>query len=123
MTTLLKKLLIPMIAGLAMTTAALAQPGPGMGQGGGPGMGRMAGGGPGAGWRADSGNTPGFALMTEQERLEHQNRLRSMNSYEECTAYVSEHRVQMATRAQERGTTLRAYRNPCDTMKNRGWIK
>jgi hypothetical protein len=121
MTTLLKKLLIPMIAGLALATTALAQPGPGMG--GGPGMGRMGGGGPGAGWRADTGNTPGYVLMTEQERLEHQNRLRSMKTYQECSAYVSEHRAQMATRAQEKGTTLRAFRNPCDMMKSRGWIK
>ena len=123
MTTLLQKLLIPVIAGLAMTTVALAQPGPGMGQGGGPRMGRMAGSGPGAGWRANSANTPGFALMTEQERVEHQNRLRSMKTYQECTAYVSEHRAQMVTRAQEKGTTLRAYRNPCDMMKSRGWIQ
>jgi hypothetical protein len=119
MTTLLKKLLIPMVAALAVSTAALAQPGPGMGGGMGGGMGR----GPGAGWRASSGNTAGWTLMTQQERLEHQNRLRSTKTYQECTAYVSEHRAQMAQRAQAQGTTLRAFRNPCDMMKSRGWIK
>lgn len=120
MTTLLKTLLIPMVAVLAVSTAAFAQPGPGMGGGGmGGGMGR----GPGAGWNAGSGNTPGWALMTQQERVEHQNRMRSMKTYEECSAYLSEHRAQMAQRAQAQGTTLRAFRNPCDMMKNRGWIK
>jgi hypothetical protein len=115
MTTLLKKLLIPMIAAVAVSTAAFAQPGPGMGGG----MGR----GPGGGWNASSGNTPGWTLMTQQERVEHQNRMRSMKTYQECSAYLSEHRAQMAQRAAAQGTTLRAFRNPCDMMKSRGWIK
>jgi len=118
MTTLLKTLLIPMIAALAVSTAALAQPGPGMGGGMGGGMGRGAG-----GWNAAAGNTPGWALMTPEERTEHQTRMRSMKTYEECAAYVSEERGKMAARAQEQGTTLRAFRNPCDMMKSRGWIK
>jgi hypothetical protein len=121
MTTLLKKLLIPMVAALAMTTAAMAQPGPGMG--GGPGMGRMGGGGPGANWQGNRANTPGFALMTPQERSEHQNRMRSMQTYDECVAYTGEHHAQMAARAKEKGITLPAPRSPCEMMKARGRIK
>ena len=52
-------------------------------------------------WGADY--TPGWALMSEQERAEHRERMRSMKTYEECTAYQQQHHEQMAARAKERG--------------------
>lgn len=115
MNSLLKKSLLPLLATLLMAAGVQAQPGPGMG-----GMGGM---GPGAGWRASQGNTAGFALMTQEERVEHQNRMRSMQTYDQCAAYVGEHHAQMAARAEGKGVALQAPRNPCDMMKNRGQIR
>lgn len=99
-------------------------PGPGAGPGTGPGMmgrgpgsGPGAGGGPGARWGSDY--TPGWSMMTSQERQEHQARMRSMNSYEECNAYMTQHREQMAQRAQERGgkPLPQPRRDPCAGLK------
>jgi hypothetical protein len=110
-------------AALLVTTLSMAQGGPGGGPGMGPGtgmgpgarmqgagpmasapgagMGPRAGRGPGARWGTDY--TPGWSLMTEQERTEHQERLRTMTSRRECNAYMAQHRQQMAERAKERG--------------------
>ena len=91
------------VAVIGATAVAAAQPGPGPG--------RM--GGPGARWGSDY--TPGWALMTQAERNEHQERLRAMKTYEECKAYMDQHREQMAARAKERGGKLLAQprRDPC----------
>lgn len=102
---------------------ALAQPGGGGGKGPGPGPGASAagmgmGGGPrAAGWGADY--TPGWALMTEQERNEHRERMRSMKTYEECAAYRDQHHEQMAARAKERGGQALAQprRDACRGLK------
>jgi hypothetical protein len=76
--------------------AAAGASAPGMG----PGMGR----GPGARWGSDY--TPGWSLMTAEERSEHQNRMREMKSHADCNAYMATHREQMAARAQSQGKTL-----------------
>lgn len=102
------------VATLVAVSAAgvLAQPGGGPGAGGGPrgpgpgasapGMGMGPGGRAGGGrWGAD--HTPGWALMTPQERNEHRDRMRSMQTYEDCKAYQQQHHQQMAARASERG--------------------
>ncbi len=102
---LLNNSLIVLFAAQLLATGVQAQPGPG------------------AGWRAGQGNTSGFTLMTEQERSEHQNRMRSMKTYDECTAYVGEHRAQMVARAQEKGITLQPPGSPCEIMKGRGRIQ
>ncbi len=82
-----------------------AGPGPMMGAGpasSAPGMGMGMGHGRGAAhWGSDY--TPGWALMTEQERNEHRERMRSMKTYEECKTYQEQHHEQMAARAKERG--------------------
>lgn len=75
---------------------AASAPGMGMGTGMGPGAARR-----GAHWGADY--TPGWALMTEQERNEHRERMRSMQTYEACSTYREQHHAQMAARAKERG--------------------
>lgn len=64
----------------------------GMGQGGGRGAGR---------WGSDV--TPGWAMMTPQERDEHRDRMRNMKTYDECKAYQAQHHEQMAARMKERG--------------------
>lgn len=109
--------LIVLASLIAVSTGiAMAQPGGGRGQdagagpmGAGPtasapgmGMGMGPGGGRGAA-RSGSDTTPGWALMTRQERNEHRDRMRSMKTYEECKSYQDQHHEQMAARAKERG--------------------
>lgn len=48
----------------------------------------------------------GSQLMTEQERIEHRNRMRSLKTYKEREAYQLEHHKKMQARAKERGITL-----------------
>lgn len=110
---------------------AMAQPGSGKGPGAGPGpagagpmasapaMGMGPGGGRGAA-RAGSDATPGWALMTKQERSEHRDRMRSMKTYDDCKAYQDQHHEQMAARAKERGGKALAHprRDACGGLKN-----
>ena len=87
----------------AIALPLFAQPGPG----GGPGPGPMGGAGMGPGqghhFAFNKDNTPGWALMTQQERNEHRERMRAMKSYEECKTYQEQHHERMAARAKERG--------------------
>lgn len=83
-------------AGPGPMGAGPAASAPGMGTGMGPGAGRGA-----ARWGSDT--TPGWALMTQHERNEHRDRMRSMKTYEECKTYQDQHHQQMAARAKERG--------------------
>jgi hypothetical protein len=116
------------------TGAAMAQPGSGRGPGAGtgpmgagpaasaPGMGMGMGMGPGGGRgaaRYGSDYTPGWALMSQQERNDHRDRMRSMKSYEECRSYQDQHHEQMAARAKERGGKALAQprRDACGSLK------
>ncbi len=92
------------------TGAALAQSAGGMGpgpMGAGPGASSSGMGmGPGTGrgaarWGTD--DTPGWKLMTPDERKDHQAHMRAMKSYDECKAYQAQHHEQMVARAKERG--------------------
>lgn len=96
--------------------AATPTPGAGMGMGMGQGRGGMGMGRGGAGMQFDATNTPGWALMTPEERVEHQNKMRSMKSRDECNAYMVEHKVQIATRAAERKVQLRTPRRDMCTQ-------
>jgi hypothetical protein len=62
--------------------------------------GRHAGRGPA---RAGMDYTPGWSLMTRKEREEHRQRMRSMQTYEECKTYMDQHHEQMVARAKEKG--------------------
>jgi len=80
-------------------------------------------GGPGR-YRFNQGNVAGWTMMTPEERTEHQNKMRSIKTYDECTAYQEEHHKLMEERAKEKGIPLRNPRqNACDRMKARGFIK
>lgn len=59
---------------------------------------------------ADIQNEPVFGsqLMTEQERLEHRNAMRSARTDEERATVRANHHEQMVLRAKERGVTLPA---------------
>lgn len=128
----MKSLRIVVLASLVglSTGVAMAQPGSGKGPGAGsgpmgagpaasaPGMGMGAGGGRGAArWGSDS--TPGWTLMTQQERNEHRGRMRSMKTYEECKTYQAQHHEQMVARAKERGGKALAQprRDACSGLK------
>jgi hypothetical protein len=57
-------------------------------------------------WRANEGNTRGWQLMSPQERIEHQARIRSFTRYGECHAYQVEHHRLMHERAVQQGLSL-----------------
>lgn len=54
-------------------------------------------------WRANEGNTTGWHLMTPEERVAHQARIRGAKTYEACHAYRLEHHQLMVARAAEKG--------------------
>lgn len=76
-------------------------------------------------WAADQNNTVGWQLMTPAERTEHQVKMRSFKSYDECKTYQQEHHAQMEPRAKEKGVTLPPVGSGygCDNMKMRGFFK
>ena len=111
----MKSMKVLLLASVISFSAGIAFAQPGAGKGSGPGAGPMggpaasapaAGPGPGAGpgmARSGSDYTSGWALMSQQERNEHRDRIRAMKTYEECHAYQVQHHEQMAVRAKERG--------------------
>jgi hypothetical protein len=107
----------------ALSFAAFAQgPGPG-GPGPGPGYGGpgYGGPGPGRGPRMGAGITPGWALMTPEERRAHQEKMRSLKDPAECEAYMTGHHDLMAARAKERNQAL-PWNGPrpfCDYLKRK----
>jgi len=132
----IRTLAFSMFFGIALSASALAQPGPGMGPGGGmgpgmgPGMGGGMGGGMGPGMGGQRGmrfdfnknNTPGWSLMTPEERTAHHDKMMSAKTYEECKAAQEAQHKLMEGRAKEKGQTLRNPRqNACDRMKARGF--
>lgn len=109
-------------------SVAMAQPGGGKGPGAGAGPlgagpaasapGMEPGGSRGAArWGSDY--TPGWTLMSQQERNEHRDRMRSMKTYEECKSYQDQHHEKMAAQAKERGGKVPAQprRDACGTLK------
>lgn len=129
------------LVGAALAAPVLAQPGPGMGGGwgGGPcmqggGMRNGAGVGPGAraGWgnkggrmmMANQDNVRGWTLLTPEERTSFQNRMRNVESYDECVQIQTEHRGMVEVRAKEKVVNLMTpMRNMCDNLKARGAIQ
>ncbi len=57
-------------------------------------------------WRASAENTRGWQLMTPEERIEHQSRVRGFTTLEECRAYQRGHHKLMEDRARERGVAV-----------------
>lgn len=100
--------------------AAVAQPGPGAGPGASAPQGRM-GMGPGPGASAPRGGmrqgprfgadvTPGWAMMTPEERAAHQKAMSEAKTYDDCAALRDQHHQQMVDRAKDKGQTLPAQR-------------
>lgn len=120
------------VLGTALAAPVAAQPmggqgmGPGAGtaQGMGPGGGMGSGAGPAMRFNFDKDNTPGWTLMSAEERTAHSGKMRAAKTYEECKALQTEHHQAMDVRAKEKGVTLPAPRsNGCDRMKARGFFK
>lgn len=57
-------------------------------------------------WRASEGNTRGWQLMTPEERIEHQSKIRSFKTLAACRAYQVEHHQLMEARARANGVPL-----------------
>ncbi|OIQ99651.1 hypothetical protein GALL_182300 [mine drainage metagenome] len=100
--------------GAAVAAPVFAQPGPGMGARAGKAM-RYA---------FNKDNTPGWSLMSAEERSAYHDKMLAAKSYDECKALQDEQHQAMAARAKEQGKTLRGpRRNACDNMKARGFFK
>lgn len=113
----LKSITLATLLGAALTASVLAQPGPGMGggMGAGPGM---------RGMRFDKNNTPGWTLMTVEERAANQAKMRAVKTYEECKLLQAEQHTAMEARAKEKGVVLNTPgRSGCNVAKARGLIK
>lgn len=97
---LLMASLIALLAGPAQ-----AQVGPGAGRGG------VA--------KAGASYTPGWSLMSREERKEHRERMRAIKSHEECESYLAQHHEKMAARAKEKGgkPLAQARRDACKGLK------
>jgi hypothetical protein len=52
--------------------------------------------------------TPGWAMMSPQERKEHQDKMLAMTNAAECRNYMEQHHTLMAERAKQKGATLPA---------------
>lgn len=121
--TLIKTISITAALAAALSASVWAQSGPvaGNGMGAGPGSGQMGG---MRGMRFNQTNTPGWTLMTPEERTAIQTKMRAVKTYEECKLVQSEQHAAMEVRAKEKGVTLNVPRqNGCDRMKARGFIK
>jgi len=76
------------------------------------------------GWHWNADSVPGWQFMTPEERTEHQNKMHSFKTYDDCEAYHKEHRGLMEQRAKDQGVALAPPRtDPCKMMKTRGIIK
>jgi hypothetical protein len=70
-------------------------------------------------WRADEGNTRGWQLMSQQERIDHQARVRGFTDYDNCKIYRKQHHKLMEDRARERGLDLSDdHENFCKRLKH-----
>lgn len=68
-------------------------------------------------WRASQGNTTGWRLMSSEERIAHQARIRSFDTYDACHTYQREHHQLMLVRAKAQGLTLAApERDACQAL-------
>jgi hypothetical protein len=53
-------------------------------------------------------DTPGWGMMTAQERRAHRDRMRSFRTYQECAAYRDQQHSEMAARAAQRRAAVPA---------------
>ena len=63
--------------------------------------------------------TPGWSMMSKEERNAHRKHMHELKTYEDCRAYLERHREQMAQRAREQGRNALAppRRDACAALK------
>lgn len=68
-------------------------------------------------WGPD--DTPGWSMMSDEERLAHRRQLDSFTDYESCHAYMEAQHARMATRAREQGRAMpaRPRRDACGGLR------
>ena len=71
--------------------------------------------GPMHGWNMNRENTPAIGMMSEAERKEHRQKMRSFKDRSECMAYMDQHHTRMTERAKERSRPMpdRPHQAPC----------
>ena len=75
-------------------------------------------------WRAGAGNTPGWHLMSPDERVEYQRHMRGFDDARGCAAYQAEHRARMAERARKHGAALpQDIADGCEQLRRQGQLK
>ena len=68
--------------------------------------------------------TPGWMLMSPEERTTWQTKMEGVKTYDECKSAQDAHRQMMEGRAKEKGSKFSAAsQNGCDAMKARGLIQ
>jgi hypothetical protein len=74
----------------------------------------------GPGMPMNRDNTPGWSMMTPQERDAHQRKMMAMTDAAQCRAYMSEHHAQMAARAKQLGQPMPAQplHDPCASLQH-----
>lgn len=71
-------------------------------------------------WRASEDNTRGWHLMSHEERIAHQSKVRGFTRLEECRSYQLAHHQQMVERARQQGVALpQGGRDICERLKPR----
>jgi hypothetical protein len=93
------RILITAAAVAALALSACSSDGMGS-MGGGGGMGGMHG------PRVGPDTTPGWAMMTPEERDQHRKDMQAAKTPEQCNAMMDKQHQQMAERAKQRGQTL-----------------
>lgn len=74
-------------------------------------------------YKFDEESTPGWSMMTPEEREAHQKKMMSLKSYKECNVYMEEHRRLMQARVRQQGKpSLAMTSNVCDKMRNQGQL-
>lgn len=65
--------------------------------------------------------TPGWSLMSPEERKEHEEHMGNMKSEEECKSYLAQHHEKMAERAKEKDGKVLAkpWRDACGAFKKK----
>jgi hypothetical protein len=68
---------------------------------------------------ASADNTYGWAMMTPQEREEHQKKMMDLKSQGECKGYMGQHHQRMTDRAKQRGGAMPGQppRDMCEGLK------
>jgi hypothetical protein len=75
-------------------------------------------------WYSSGDGIRGAELMTPEERKAYASKLPTMQSWDECRAYVTAHNLEIERRAQAKGVTLPPVSgDPCQVMRGFGRIK